>query len=278
MKSMVDFVTNLKIGFIGSGRVGLSLAKYFASFNLEIIGVINRDNKNEFSTQNQKINYNVNQLVKAVDVIFVTTTDDQIIPVLKQIDNKLLSQKVFLHCSGSLQNHLIKQQIPEINLGSLHPVAAICDRNDVSVYNNITFTFCGNNEIEELVKIIFKQTKNNYLTIADEAKVEYHLALVEASNLVGGLLNLSVNHLLNCNIGSEPEIMQLLEPLVKNNINQLFENGIKAAITGPAARGDFETMSRHHHIIANQVEKQIYQGLSDEIIDLKGVNNDNNGI
>ena len=70
-------VTQLNIGFVGAGRAGTNLAKYFAESGLNISGFFIRKNASlqDFPF---KLFTNLTLFIEECDVIFLTVQDDKI--------------------------------------------------------------------------------------------------------------------------------------------------------------------------------------------------------
>ena len=91
---------NIKIGFIGAGKVGCSLGKYFQLHQIQLSGYYSRtDSSSQFASEYTGSNcyHEIQQLVAESTVIFITVADDQIALVweqlLKTIEAKELKDK-----------------------------------------------------------------------------------------------------------------------------------------------------------------------------------------
>ena len=61
--------------------------------------------------------------------------------------------------------------------------------------------------------------------------------------------------------------VSIFEPLVKETVDKAFVLGPENALTGPAKRGDVETIERHKELLENNPEeKEIYELLTNYII------------
>ncbi|MGM9936177.1 MAG: NAD(P)-binding domain-containing protein, partial [Candidatus Ornithomonoglobus sp.] len=71
----------MKVGFIGAGKCGMSLAAYFAGKGIEVYGFSSRH-----KTENSGFDfYSAEELVKRSGIIFVTVTDTAISEVWQEI-------------------------------------------------------------------------------------------------------------------------------------------------------------------------------------------------
>ena len=94
----------MKFGFIGAGKVGFSLGKYFADHGLTVTGYYSEWKKDaieasEFTGSNAYDH--MEQLVKDSDVLFLTVPDGVIASVWEQVKSYHISGKIVCHCSGA---------------------------------------------------------------------------------------------------------------------------------------------------------------------------------
>lgn len=106
------------IGFIGAGKCGMSLAYYFRSKGVNVIGFSSRSN----NTEDFEL-YSREKLINNSDIIFITTNDDNIQTVWNKIKDMNLKEKIICHCSGSVSSEIFKGADSE-NVCSVHPMLA----------------------------------------------------------------------------------------------------------------------------------------------------------
>ena len=254
----------MKIGFVGAGKVGFSLGKYFSSKGLNISGyysVINSSAEEGARFTLSKSFNMLSEFVSESDLIFITTNDDQINNVCNQIKNFNIKNKLIAHCSGSLSSKYFQDILCDAQFYSIHPMYPFSDK--YTSYKNLseaTFTIEGSSEGINQVKEIFSKLGNKILLISEQNKVKYHLANVYASNLYVALISTAVKYFDEINI-SEKDALNALLPLMKANINNLVAKGIINSLTGPIERGDSNTILKHLEK-SMQEDKEIYLGLS----------------
>lgn len=88
-----------------------------------------------------------------------------------------------------------------------------------------------------------------------------------SSNLVCGLISISVSLLRNCGFSDE-EALCALKPLAESNIRNIFSQGISNALTGAVERCDIKTVENHIRYIDSDEDRQIYKSLSLKLIQL----------
>ena len=115
-----------------------------------------------------------------------------------------------------------------------------------------------NDKLMKLGKSISREV--NFIS-SSERKV-IHIAAVFANNFVNHLLNISGGILKDANINPE-----LLKPLVEETVKKAYEIGPENSQTGPAKRGDMNTIQKHLMQLAEYPEiAQLYEQISKQII------------
>lgn len=262
----------LTIGFIGAGRVGFTLGRYFFDKNLEISGFFSKTY--EHACDAAEFTYSkpyktIRELVADSQIIFITVPDTNIYDVYLQIKKYDIKDKILCHCSGALSTNIF-EGIEETGAYaySVHPVFAINDKKEsYKKLSNAFFTVEGNEETMAVIKEIFEVIKNPFQVISAENKNKYHAALVMSSNLVIGLYHTSLKLLEECGF-SYLDANEVLKPLFLNNAENLYKNGCINALTGPIDRNDIKTVNRHLSSINNNLAIDIYKLLSSEVLEI----------
>lgn len=246
----------MKIGFIGAGKVGFSLGKYFSAKGTYITGYYSKNVSSAIEAANfthSKYYDNLRKLVNESSIIFLTTPDDVIPLILEEIKNYSIKNKIFCHCSGSISSKIFSNINNSGAYGySTHPMYAFSDKyNSYKNLNSAYFSIEGDTNYLYYIKNFIESLGNKTLIIKPEDKTLYHLANVTASNLVLSLLNISASYLKNCGISEEDSINALM-PLIENNILNIKNSGFFNSITGPIDRNDIGTIKHHVKIIPKE--------------------------
>lgn len=261
----------MNIGFIGAGKVGFSLGKYFSINSINLSGYYSRSftsSKQAAEFTDSKAYENIEEFLNATDIIFITTPDDMILTVWNEIYKYKLQNKFICHCSGSLSSKIFSNLNNSGAFGySIHPIYAFSDRyNSYKNLNEAFFSIEGDDKHIDTMKNIIKVLKNKYFVIAANNKPLYHLASVTVSNLVLSLIDTGCEDLVSCGINGEDALKALL-PLIENNIKNLSKNGIINSLTGPVERGDLNTIKHHVEIIPFEF-RNTYSELSFNLLKL----------
>lgn len=259
----------MNIGFIGAGKVGFSLGKYFCNNNIKVSGYYSRNlesAKEAAEFTDSKFYVNLNDLTKESDIIFITTPDSIISSVWDKIDKSAIKNKILCHCSGSLSSKVFSN-IEDYNAYgySIHPLFAFSDKYKSHKFLKEAFITIEGSEVKinEVVRLI-KELGNDFKIISDKDKARYHLSSAIVCNHVLALIDEGINQLIKCGF-SEEEARKSLYPLVNNSINSVFLNGSIKSLTGAVERADEITLNKHLECL-DEEDKCLYKMLSRKLI------------
>lgn len=261
----------MNIGFIGAGKVGFSIGKYFSVNNINVTGYYSRTFQSALEASrftDSKAYKNLEELVQNSDTIFITTPDDSISDVWRDISCLQIKGKIICHTSGSISSKIFSNINNSGAFGySIHPMFPFSDKfNTYKSLKNAYFSIEGSEEYLEYLCNSFQSLGNKVITIDRDKKSLYHLSNVIVSNLVLSLLNLGCSYLEDCGISSDKSI-EALFPLIENNIANLKNKGFTEALTGPIERADLGTI-KHHISVMKSKDIEMYKSLSLNILQL----------
>lgn len=266
----------MKIGFIGAGKVGVSLGRYFTEHNKCVSGYYSRNlNSSKEAAAFTKTKYyeNIDELIKESDTLFLTVPDGSIHEVYSEMIQSDIEGKCLVHCSGAMSSMVFSGISEKGARGcSVHPIFAVSDK--FTGYQDLSkayFTIEGKDvaDVEELVR----SCGNSVEVISAEDKVKYHAAAVYASNLVVGLYDVATGLLKECGL-SEKFASHALQPLFMGNADNITEKGVVNALTGPVERADSVTVEKHLAALEGK-EREIYRLLSKQLVDVAQQKNPN---
>lgn len=253
----------LSIGFIGAGKCGVSLANYFLCNGMDVSGFYSRHNTcGDFKF------LPLLDLVNSSEIIFITVSDSQITNVWNDISRLDLGDKMICHTSGSNTSDIFSGANEE-NVCSVHPMLAFNSQNvSVNTISKAFFTLEGGENAVLKISQILTNCGNKFKVINKEDKAKYHAAACFASNFVVSVCTVAEHLLKDCGF-SETEAREALIPIMENNMSNIISVGTKDAITGPAARGDIETIKAHLAVLGKYTD--LYKELTDVIFKMKGI-------
>lgn len=261
----------MRIGFIGAGKVGFSLGKYFTEHDMCVTGYYSRNpesSKEAAAFTKTKYYEKLEEIVKESDTLFLTVPDGSISKVYSEIIRSDIEGKVLAHCSGALSSAVFSGISLKGAYGySIHPICAVSDKLTGSQdLSKAYFTIEGDEKYLQVFLDLFHRLGNPMEVIAPEAKVKYHGAAVFASNLVAGLYETASQLLKDCGLSEEFSQHALL-PLFLGNAGNIASKGATQALTGPVERADAKTVEKHLQALTGR-EREIYRLLSEQLVEI----------
>ena len=259
------------IGFIGAGRVGFTLGRYFVENGLNVSGYYSRTYEHAVSASqftDSKSYKTIDELIAASSIIFITVNDSQIQAVWELCKKSDLTNKILCHCSGAMTASVFSGIEQTKAYGySVHLLFSFNDKyNSYKEISKAFFTVEGDENHIDYVTDIIKKTGNEYVVIDGTNKDKYHGAAVFVSNLVIGLFHSGKKLLMDCGFCDE-QAQKALIPLFINNAANLSCVGESSALTGPVDRNDLDTVKKNINCLDDDY-KDIYVKLSRQLVEI----------
>jgi predicted short-subunit dehydrogenase-like oxidoreductase (DUF2520 family) len=247
------------VTIFGAGNVGTHLAgvlkpkveiNQIFSRNIEKARALSIEVGGEPETNLDNLNLNS-------DLYLLAVTDNQI-EVLGNKLNRLLSGKIIAHTSGATP--LIPGGKNNFE-GVFYPLQTFSKAKSIDWLNTPILIEAENKKAEHRLISLANRISDKCKVITSEQRLSLHLAAVFACNFTNHLLNISNDILRSKNLEIE-----LLYPLIKETIQKAEKMGPKLSQTGPAKRGDDETMEKHLVLLKeSKTDQEIYKILSESI-------------
>lgn len=220
---------------VGRGRAGGSLARALRSVDWDV-DVIGHDD--------------VAGAAHDVDLLVLAVPDAAVGDVARAVDP--VGSTVIAHMAGSLGLDVL---LPHARRASTHPLVALpnAELGASRLRNGGWFAVAGDPMATEVVVALGGRP----LTVDDEARAAYHAAAVIASNHLVALLAQAER------VGAIAGVpLEAYLDLVAGTVENVAALGPRAALTGPAARGDAATIARHVEALPDE-ERALYETLSE---------------
>lgn len=209
-----------RLRVVGGGRAGRSLAGALGNAGWDVVGILGRGDA-------------LAGAAAGTDLLVIATPDDVIGEVASQVTDQ--PDAVVAHLSGSLGLDVLWGHT---RVGAIHPLVSLPEprRGAVRLASGAWFALAG----DPLVQRVVEDLHGRWFPVADEDRAAYHAAAVVASNHLVALLG-QVERI------AEPigVPMEAYLDLARATLENVGSMGAAAALTGPAARGDWGTMSKH---------------------------------
>ena len=175
---------------------------------------------------------------------------------------------VVLHLSGALSTDaLAPLHHRGYAIGSMHPLMAVADpwlAGDRLV--GAAFAMTGEPVANTAARRLISALEGVPLTIPATQRPLYHAAAVVASNYLVALTGAAVRMLVEAGVDDEDAVRALL-PLLRGTLDNIEQLGVRAAVTGPIARGDVDTVRLHLARLSPR-DRVLYSGLGLELLRL----------
>jgi predicted short-subunit dehydrogenase-like oxidoreductase (DUF2520 family) len=243
------------IGFIGAGTTGTALAVRLAQHGYQVIAVSSHSltsaEKLAEMTSGCHVYNGAQEVANIAQLVFITTPDD-IIPEVADGTQWHKEQNV-VHCSGAHSVDILeaaKQQ--GANTGCFHPLQTFASVDQA--INNMpgsTFAIEAEEPLLDILKEMATTLDGDWVTMKAGDKVLYHAAAVFACNYLVTLVKLATDLWQTFGVSSA-QATKALMPLLRGTLSNIENVGLPNCLTGPIARGDLGTISRHLESLEKQ--------------------------
>lgn len=238
----------LTIGFIGAGTVGNALAIRLQEAGYEVTAVYSRTHSSAEKLAARVGTCRVMDSGQAVadtaGVTFITTPDGAIPTVADGISWK--SGQNAVHCSGSDSVAVLESAGQGgAGTGGFHPLQTFASvRQAVENIPGSTFALEAEEPLLSILKDMAEAIGGQWITLKAGDKAAYHAAAVLACNYLVTLVKMSTDLWKTFDIPSDRAVKALL-PLIRGTLHNIESVGIPDCLTGPVARGDTGTITKH---------------------------------
>ena len=255
----------MKVTIIGAGNVATHLAKRLYEKKCVILQVLNRTLKNAQILANQvgaeainapqKINY-------SADIYIIAVSDDAIKHTLQDLSFILPKNKIIVHTSGATTSKVFESYF--VNYGVFYPLQSFSKERKVD-FEQLPMCVDGSNTfVKNQLLTLAKKICPNVYCIDDRQRSVLHIAAVFANNFANYLFTISEQITTDENIP-----FSILRPLINETVAKISETSPILMQTGPARRGDKETLEKHQQYLKQYPNyRKIYEILSQNIQEL----------
>lgn len=242
------------VSIIGSGNVATLLAKALLKKDINIKNICSRSMRNAAKLAelvDAKPIINVADLDSDIDLLIISVNDDSIKNVVANIELDL----PVVHTSGSVGVEVLSKFS---NHGIVYPFQTFSKEREINI-SEVPFLIEANSSmLKSKIEQFLQENISNKIHETDSvSRSKIHLAGVLSSNFTIQLLIEAKKILKSIDIPFE-----LLEPLVKESIAKAFAIGPEKALTGPAKRGDEDTIRKQASLITSKTLRSVYQDVT----------------
>ena len=256
------------ITIIGAGNLATALAIALRRSRYRILEVVTRDSPHSLRHARylaRRVGAQVATLKEArfnAMVTWICVPDDAIGDVALQIARaRDWKGKIVLHSSGALDSEVLGHlRRCGAQVGSVHPLMTFVAASEPDL-RGVPFAMEGDAKALTLAAAVVSSIGGKPFRLAPELKPAYHafgffsspaiVALIVAAQEVGKLAGLS-----------EHKARELMEPIVRQTIENCFQTNPQSAFSGPIKRGDVATIRKHLQVLGKNRELlEVYRSL-----------------
>ena len=218
---------------IGAGRAGGSLARAATAAGHRVVGMLTRRPQHDHPALDW------DEPLPGCDLVLVAVSDGAITDVAERLAPRWNPETPAVHVSGFMPvSALAPIAARGAAVGSFHPLQTLPDPERGAAA--LAGAWAAGTAAEPLVGLLDELARSlgmRPFALADEAKPLYHAAAAAAANYVVEALGVASDLLAAAGVD-----MAVMEPLTRRVVENVFAVGAAAALTGPIARGDLDTV------------------------------------
>jgi len=249
----------IRIAIIGAGSVGTAVGYLLSRGGYSVAGIGSRSIESarragQFIGQGEA-STDLAHAAGQADIVFITTSDDAIEQVCKDIaaQGGFRPGSLVVHTSGALSVDILDSaRQAGADTASMHPLQSLPSVED-AIRNMPGSWFCleGGPEALEKLREMLKVFQGRELVIQPGGKPLYHAGAAAVSNFLVATIGFGLELHQAAGISRQDSLRALL-PLIQGTLKNIEHLGIPEALTGPIARGDEHTVEDHLISIARE--------------------------
>ena len=232
----------MRIVLVGPGRAGMSIAVAATAAGHEVVAVVGRtpESASRGAALVDAIPLTVADDLPAADLMVIATRDSAIGAVAAALADKISEVRSAVHVSGLTPVAVLEPlRAAGLHTGSFHPLQTLPNPEAgaawlAGAYIAVTADLPLRMTLEELATDLGATP----FLLGDEAKPLYHAAAAAAANFPLAALAMAEDMFTEAGV---PWVAA--RPLVEAVVANAFDLGPRAALTGPVARGDVQTVA-----------------------------------
>ncbi len=246
------------VAIIGLGRVATHLGTALYQNGIEIVGVYGR-NHSDARTLAAKLKSPVIEDVSKrinADLILLAITDDAVAEVAAQLNTS--KRTMVAHTSGAVPMN----DLPgNLRRAVFYPLQSFSIDKKI-VWENVPFCIEAENDDDlNALGDLAERLSKRVFVLSSEQRKTLHMAAVFANNFANLMFEFSEELLDKANIDHS-----ILHPLILETATKVLMQSASKSQTGPASRGDVETIKAHQALLGeDNTYRKVYDLLTSEI-------------
>jgi predicted short-subunit dehydrogenase-like oxidoreductase (DUF2520 family) len=241
----------MRLGIVGGGRAAWAFGSAWRRIGWPISGIwLREESHSHIAELLETARIDLHDLAKDAELILIAVSDRSIREVADTVPK---TEAIIFHASGAMES--VRDGF------SLHPLKTLAAVGQPSDLRDALLVFEGKHV--RTAKLIVKAIGGRFVEITPEQKPLYHAAAVFGANYVAAILDMAQQIMAQAGV---TDVRHDLAALARSAIDNWVAHEDDTRFTGPASRGDLETIRRHMNALRDQPRlAELYEILSEHI-------------
>jgi predicted short-subunit dehydrogenase-like oxidoreductase (DUF2520 family) len=254
----------MNVSFIGAGNLAWHLAPALDNTDYAVKEVFSRNIQNASALTGKlyqaKAKTSLDFSLSPSRIFIIASADDAVQELVREII--LPENAILVHTSGSLPLSILSYSAIA-NTGVFYPLQTFTKNKRMDFRDVPVFVESENADTERVLIAMAKAITKKVNRISSPERKALHVAAVFASNFTNHMLSISKEIL-----SAHKLPFEHLKPLTTETISKALTIGPENSQTGPAKRGDLETLDAHMEFLQDdEAVSEIYRLVSQNIVD-----------
>lgn len=245
----------IRVSILGTGNVATHLYRAFLKTReVHIVQIVGRNERALHPFEKKTATTSNFEDIAEADIFIIAVRDDAIVGIVPYLKNK---DGLIVHTSGSVSMDALSDCDRH---GVFYPLQTFSKGRKVAMQSVPICLEARHQKDVDLLKTLAATLSDQVYQVDSDQRKALHLAAVFVNNFTNHLYHIGQQ------ICEENELpTAILQPLIQETVDKLAQLAPYEAQTGPARRGDFETIKKHLEQLKISKYKEVYQVMSSSI-------------
>lgn len=250
-----------RVGVVGAGRVGAVLAARLQRAGHHIVAVSGRSSASQLRVQTLLPGVPLHdraEVARRAEIVILAVPDDALAAVARELAPHVRPGQLVAHTSG---RHGLDVLAPLERAGAhtlaMHPAMTFTG-TEVDLDRGCVFGVTARPADRDVAETLVAELGGSVMWVDEADRATYHASLAHGANHLTTIVTQAMDLLRE--IGAE-DPAAVLRPLLSAALDNTLAYG-DAALTGPVARGDVDTVRAHMAHLADPSTRRTYAALA----------------
>ena len=249
----------MEIAIIGSGRVAFQMSKALKKAGHSFIYVSGRnviESKKLATYLGANYTDNFDDFISKVQLVLIAVNDDQIESVAAKVSPKFSG--IVAHTSGAISMRVFSGNA--VNPAIFYPLYSFHSKRAISFRKIPLLVTAKASEVSSTLLELAKTITTKTYEVSDSDRSKLHISAVFANNFTNFMMTQCFDL-----IEKEGLDKEIILPIIKQSAKNWGMGRAGDIQTGPAARGDHKTITKHLEQLKNEDLHNMYKVISENI-------------